>query len=219
MKQSITDLSNEKLESEIRRNPNDSCLWNELFTRLQRQLFPRALRTCNGNVHDTEDLVQDVFLDLVRVKKISDIKSLTAYAHTITRNKCSQWIKQKQKTEGLIVPTGSDRDDEEEYDIQSDQPAPDDRLVQDEVVDEVFSAIEAFFKHYPKHWEIIRLNMFDKLSHKEIAVQLGIREGASRRRLTKAVTELRTLCDKHNITPEGLKYAVGRYYDEMSEEE
>ena len=130
------------------------------------------------------------------VEKLSEIESLTAYAYTIMRNKCSQWIKQKQKTEGLFVPTGSDRDDEEDYDIPSDQPTPLDRLVQDEGVNEAFGLMEEFFERKPKQWELIRLKFFDRLSHQEIAVQLGISVGMSKKNLHKAVTVLRKLCDK-----------------------
>ena len=83
-----------------------------MFTRLKPKLFPRAMRTCNGNVHDAEEPVQDVFLALVeRLSEIKKWKSLTAYAHGIMRNKCSQWIKEKQKTEERIVPDRSDKDD------------------------------------------------------------------------------------------------------------
>ncbi|MFQ5753809.1 MAG: RNA polymerase sigma factor [bacterium] len=201
MKQSITDWSNEKLEREIRRNPNDSCLWNELFTRLKRQLFPRALRTCNGNVHEAEEIVQEAFLALVeRLSEIERWKSLTAYAHGIMRNKCSQWIKRKAP----------------EYNGDyNGQFEPNDQTVHDEV----FKVIKAFFKRKSMHWEIIRLKMFDKLSHADIAMQLGIREGASRARLHKAVTALRKLCDKHNITSEEFKGAIKRYYYEMPEQE
>lgn len=215
MEQSVTNLSDEKLEHEIRRNPNDSCLWNELFTRLQQQLFPRALRTCNGNMDYAEELVQDVFLALVeRLAEIKKWKSLTAYAHGIMRHKCSKWLEDKRKTEGRIVAPGSKEDDEQKDEIQSDQPDPGDRVV----YDEVFNVIKAFFMRKSMHWEIIRLNLFDQLSHTEIAVELGIREGASRARLHKAVTALRKLCDKHNITSEQLKHAIKRYYNEMPEQ-
>ncbi|MFQ6043892.1 MAG: RNA polymerase sigma factor [Candidatus Poribacteria bacterium] len=217
MKQSITDLSNDKLESEIRRNPNNSCLWNELFTRLEPQLFPRALRTCNGNLHDAEDIVQEVFLAMV--EKLSEIKSLTGYAHGIMRNKCSQWIKENQKMEERTVPPRPEGDDEPITDIQSDQSTPLERLVHDEDVDETFGLIEEFFGRKPKQWEIIGLKFFDKLPHKEIAAQLGISVGMSKKNLHKAVTALRKFCDKHNITSERLKHAVGRYYDEMPEQE
>jgi RNA polymerase sigma factor (sigma-70 family) len=216
MKQSVTDWSNEKLERKIQRNPNDACLWNELFTRLKPQLFPRALRTCNNNVHDAEDIVQEVFLAMV--EKLSEIKSLTGYAHGIMRNKCSQWIQQQQKTRGQIVSSESDEANEKANDIPSDQPTPLDRLVQDEGVNEAFGLMEEFFERKPKYWETIRLKFFDKLSHQEIALQLGISVGMSKKNLHKAVTALRKLCDKHNITPEEWKHAR-RYYDEMPEQE
>jgi len=198
MNQSTTNWSNEKLEREIRRHPNNSCLWNELFIRLKPQLFPRAMRTCNGNVHDAEEIVQDVFLALLE-KKLSDIRnSLIAYVHGIMRNKCNKWIKDQQ---GKLL--GFDRGDEGDDEIQSEQLDPSNQVVHDEV----FNVIKAFFKRKSIHWAIIRLNMFDKLSHTKIAVQLGISEGASRARLHKALTALRKLCDKHNITSEELKRA------------
>ena len=161
MKQSITDWSNEKLERKIRRNPNDACLWNELFTRLKPQLFPRALRTCNGNIHDAEDIVQEVFLAMV--EKLSEIKSLTGYAHGIMRNKCSQWIQQQQKTRGQIISSESDEANEKANDIPSDQPTPLDRLVQDEGVNKAFGLMEEFFERKPKHWEAIRLNIWKRI--------------------------------------------------------
>jgi len=157
------------------------------------------MNTCR-NEAEAEDLVQDVFL--VLVQKLFDIKkSLTAFAHGIMQNKCRQWIRQKRKT--------SDREEDE---IQSSQPDPSTQTV----YDEVFKVIEGFFNHQLEHWEIIRSNMIYKLSHADIAVQLGISEGASRTRLHRAVTALRGLCDKHNIAPDELRQAIKRYYNEMS---
>jgi hypothetical protein len=94
------------------------------------------------------------------IEKLSEIESLTGYAHGIMRHKCSQRIQQKQKTKELIVPSKPDEANDDIDDIQSDQPTPLDRLVQDEGVNEAFGLMQEFFDRKPKHWEIIRLKLF-----------------------------------------------------------
>jgi len=175
------------------------------------------MNTCH-NETEADDLVQNVFEILLKTKLSNIRDSLIKYAHVIMRNRCAQWIKERTRMRALIVPPKSDNDSDDD-DIQANQPEPGDELVQDEVCAKVSSIIEDFFEREPKHWKFIRLKHIDKLSHKEIAVELGISVGMSKKKLHKAVTALRKLCDKHNITSEELRLPIRRYYYEMPEAE
>ena len=62
MRRNLSKWSDEKLEREIRRHPDELSLWNELFTRLQPRLFLKAKRVCNNSAAEAEDLVQEIFL-------------------------------------------------------------------------------------------------------------------------------------------------------------
>ena len=196
----------EQLVGEIRRQPGNQDLWLLLFRRYQKLLYSMTYRTCNGNLSDTEDLLQEIHLALV--KAISKYEgrggaSVSTYIWRIAKYICGQHL--GRKPEEPIV------DDAGEGTI-SPQPTPETEVLIEEAARQIKKHLN------PDEWQVIKLFLLKKQAHAEIARRLGLPSaGASRKRLCLALSALRVVCETYNITAEELRFAMKRlYYDDVS---
>lgn len=129
-----------------------------------------------NNIFDTDDATQEAFIRFYRKNKhFEQDREEMYYLIRITINVCKDILKAKKR---YVIVT----EDEMNY-------IP---TLYDEthVKHNIFDYVAAL---KPKHKEIIIYKYIEDLSHKEIAQILGIKEETARKRLERAINELRKI--------------------------
>lgn len=128
-----------------------------------------------GNDDDVKDVLQDSFISIIthiETFKFQGKGSLKAWATRIVVNKSLMYLRDKKKTQQIIskddIPDNYDNDD-----LNVEHIPPD--IVQNMV------------KELPDGYRtVFNLYVFEEMSHKEIAVKLGIKEASSASQLHRA---------------------------------
>ena len=204
--------SDEQLVGDIRRQSGNQDLWTLLFKRYQKLLYSMSYRSCNGNLSDTEDLLQEIQLALVKAIPQYEGRggaSVSTFIWRVAKNVCGQHLTRRRRERERMV------DDEGQEVIEktvSPQPTPETEAFIEEAARQIKEHLN------PDEWQIINLFHLKKQAHTEIARRLGLpSEGASRKRLCLAVSALRAVCETYNITAEELRFAMKRLcYDDVS---
>ena len=206
MRQDATQWSDEQLVDEIRRYPGDKDLWPLLFQCYQKMLYSKAYRTCNGNREDTADLLQEIQLELVKaIPQYEGRRGATAstFIWRVAHNVCCQRLSRKQRESMITADAVGDEEPDVIEKIASSQPDPETEML----IKEAARKIEAHLD--PQAWKIIKWVHLKKWSHAKIVQKLGLpSEGASRKRLCDAVSALKAICKRYDITAEELRGAI-----------
>jgi RNA polymerase sigma-70 factor (ECF subfamily) len=146
--------------------------WNAGLTRYLRRRLPGRI--------DPEDLAQEVYVRLLRVEKLEQIKEPQAYLYRVASNVAAEWRMR-------AVHSKPHSDAELETLVATDTP--------ESLFDDAqFSAQldSALQKMTPMVRAVIYLKLREDLSHEEIAEHLGITTRMVRRMLTTGYAQLRT---------------------------
>lgn len=164
----------------------------EAFRQIYRHYFPRifayvAYRV--GSEEDTEDLVAEIFTSMLEGLGRFEYRgegAFTAWLFRIAHNRVAIFYRQRK---GQLAPVSLDA----LPDLQSDTPAPDERLIQKERLARLRDYITTLS---PRRQEIITLRFFGELKNKDIAEVLGIDERTVASHLCRAIEDLARKYDR-----------------------
>lgn len=149
-----------------------------LFGRHHRRLFGFLARL-TGDPHAAEDLVQEVFLRLLRFRgRYAGEGEFTTWLYRIARNVAADHHARRRDTVTLDAAP----------EFASDGEAPLDRLAQEERQQRLAAILQAL---PAAHREVLLLRGTEGLPHRELARALGCTEGAARVRLHRALAALK----------------------------
>ncbi|WP_343329285.1 RNA polymerase sigma-70 factor [Polaribacter staleyi] len=141
---------------------NDEKAFNTLFDRYYKKLLDYAL-TFTRDLQEAEDIVQQTFITLwTNRKKIDANKSIKSYLYRITHNSyIDAYRKQKHK--------------ETFFDEIKERALRDRVNDDDEIIEQRIAKLKTVIESLPdKCKEILQMNKFQGLKHKEIADLLDI---------------------------------------------
>ncbi len=154
-----------------------------IYERLSKKLFAICLRYI-VNTAEAQDVMQETFILIFhKINDYSNTGSFEGWAKRITVNNCLQKLRSNknfiQQLENL-----------EDYEQMGDAEA-DDLLFNP-------SELKILFNELPHKYKVV-LSLFaiDQLSHKEVGLQLGINENASRILLLRAKAALKSKILNH----------------------
>lgn len=150
-----------------------------LFDRHHRMLYNFFLRL-TSNQHISEDLVQEVFLRILKYRHTykGDSK-FTVWMFRIARNARIDYFRKDRRAQ---------HDDIEEKNLYSEEPNPDQLLERGQDVDLLKSALD---KIPVEDREVLMLSRFEQIKYREIAHILGCMEGTVKARVHRAMGRLR----------------------------
>ena len=152
------------------------------WDRIVREQGPLVYRTAwriLGHAADTEDVVQEVFLQAHQFVKTRAVRHWSGLLRRLAACRALDRLRQRRSTLSL-----------DGLDLPSNGEAPDEAAVSRELADRLRQAIAEL---PPREAEVFCLRYFDDLSYQEIAESLSISSGAVAMALHKARAKLETL--------------------------
>lgn len=150
------------------------------FERYHSSLYAYFLRHTRQRA-DSEDLVQDVFVKLSRLKDVSAIRDGEAFLFETGANLLKDWARRK-RTHGVQFDPGS-----KFVDIRDREPGPE-RVLQGKV--ELSEVVQALNGLSDKTRRIFILRRLEEVKCQEIASLYGISVKAVERHIAKALLHL-----------------------------
>ncbi|HEY8519344.1 MAG TPA: RNA polymerase sigma factor [Gammaproteobacteria bacterium] len=151
-----------------------------LFERHHARLYRFCLRM-TGNRQIAEDLVQDVFMRILKYRtSYKDEVEFAPWMFRIARNACADHLRR----DAHEAPLSDERMDEHEANAAAGEPAGDGRA---ELVRRALLALPADRR------EVLVLSRYEFKSYEEIARTLGCSVGAVKVRVHRAIKELRRI--------------------------
>lgn len=159
---------------------DDMSGFDEIYSKHYRRVYSICLRM-TGNVVESEDLTQEVFLQLHRkIKSFRGESPFTTWLHRLTVNHVLMHFRKHR------VHSEVSMDDGEKPDQTSDNP----RVML--IVDQI--ALDSAIAQLPKGYRVVFiLHDVEGYEHEEVAKILGIHPGTSKSQLHKARLRLRKL--------------------------
>jgi RNA polymerase sigma-70 factor (ECF subfamily) len=145
--------------------------WNAGLTRYLRRRLPGRI--------DPEDLAQEVYVRLLRVEQLEQIKEPQAYLYRVASNVAAEW-----RMRAVNARPHSDA----ELDNLVTTATPDSLLDDAQFAAQLDSALQAMT---PMVRAVVYLKLREDMSHEEIAGHLGITTRMVRRYLTTGYAHLR----------------------------
>jgi RNA polymerase sigma-70 factor (ECF subfamily) len=145
--------------------------WNAGLTRYLRRRLPERI--------DPQDLAQEVYVRLLRVEQLEQIKEPQAYLYRVASNVAAEW-----RMRAVHSKPHSDA----ELDALVTEPTPESLLDDAQFSAQLDSVLN---KMTPMVRAVIYLKLREDLSHEQIAEHLGITSRMVRRMLTTGYAQLR----------------------------
>lgn len=162
----------------IRCKSGDRIAQNGLY-RLYAGAMYNICRRMLGNEDDAQDLLQDVFVDVfLKLERLKEINTFSAWIKRITVNKCINSIKKKR-----ILSVSMD----DEMDFVNDESSDGDNFMAYESAN-IMQAIDQISDGCRT---VLNLYLFEGYDHKEIGQILAISESASKSQYSKAKAKVR----------------------------
>jgi RNA polymerase sigma-70 factor (ECF subfamily) len=145
------------------------------------------------NADDAEDLVQEVFLKVVKARHSFDTaQKFRPWLYQIARNHCLDFLRKKQRVSGELIDAqeveASPSATLGQRTIAHRAPSPRDEAITREEHEKVEHALESLDE---KARELLHLRFYQGLSYKEISSVLGISENSVGSALIRAVKKLK----------------------------
>jgi RNA polymerase sigma factor (sigma-70 family) len=155
--------------------------WDEVVREHSGRVFRLAYRL-TGNVHDAEDLTQDVFVRVFRSLSSYTPGTFEGWLHRITTNLFLDGVRRKQRIRfDALADDAADR--------VSGRESPPDRVVDDQMLD---GDIQAALDELPPDFRAaVVLCDIEGLSYEEIAATLDVKLGTVRSRIHRGRAQLR----------------------------
>jgi RNA polymerase sigma-70 factor (ECF subfamily) len=159
---------------------SDGAVVQAWFERYRRALYAYFLRHTRQRA-DAEDLVQDVFVRLSRVKDVSGIRDSEAFLFETAANLLKDWARRK-RTHGMQFDPAS-----ENFEVRDREPGPDRVLLAKAELSEVVQALNGLGE---KTRRIFILRRLEQVKCQEIASLYGISVKAVERHIAQALLHL-----------------------------
>ena len=167
--------------------------WDEVVREHSGRVYRLAYRL-TGNVHDAEDLTQDVFVRVFRSLSSYTPGTFEGWLHRITTNLFLDGVRRKQRIRfDALADDAADR-------VSGREPPPD-RAVDERMLDGDIQA--ALDQLAPDFRAAVVLCDIEGLSYEEIAATLGIKLGTVRSRIHRGRAQLRSALE-HRAPRAGL---------------
>ena len=156
--------------------------WDELVRQHSARVYRLAYRL-TGNMHDAEDLTQEVFVRVFRSLPSYTPGTFEGWLHRITTNLFLDMARRRQRIrfEGL--------GDQAAGLLRDDEPTPAQAFDARHLDTDVQQALEALA---PEYRAAVVLCDIEGLSYEEIATTLGVKLGTVRSRIHRGRAQLRT---------------------------
>lgn len=145
--------------------------WNAGLTRYLRRRLPGRI--------DPEDLAQEVYVRLLRVEKLEQIKEPQAYLYRVASNVAAEW---------RLRAVHSKPHSDAELETLVTTATPESLLDDEQFSTQLDAALQTMT---PMVRAVIYLKLREDMSHEEIAAHLGITPRMVRRMLTTGYAQLR----------------------------
>lgn len=150
----------------------------ELYKLYSKAMYNTTLRMVQ-NVHDAEDLLQSIFVEVfTKLDSFRYESSIGAWIKRIAINKCINFLKSKRLSFQELNPA-LDKTDE-----------PDEPQEQNFVVEKIVKAVHTLPEGYRVVFSLYAIEGYD---HEEIAQILGITEATSKSQYSRAKARLRAM--------------------------
>jgi RNA polymerase sigma-70 factor (ECF subfamily) len=153
--------------------------WERIVREHGPMVFGTAWRIL-GHAADTEDVVQDVFLEVFRLRADGSVRSWAGYLRKMAA--CRALDRLRQKRRPVVSLNG--------LALHSTEPGPELLAVENELAERLREAIAELPE---REAEVFCLRYFDDLSYQDIANALDINAGAVAQALHKARARLETM--------------------------
>jgi RNA polymerase sigma factor (sigma-70 family) len=156
--------------------------WEQVVREHSGRVYRLAYRL-TGNVHDAEDLTQEVFVRVFRSLSSYTPGTFEGWLHRITTNLFLDGVRRKKRVR--FDPLGDDAHER----VAGREPDPS-RVYEDtHLDDDVQAALDALS---PEFRAAVVLCDIEGLSYEEVAATLGIKLGTVRSRIHRGRSQLRT---------------------------
>jgi RNA polymerase sigma-70 factor (ECF subfamily) len=156
--------------------------WEQVVREHSGRVYRLAYRL-TGNVHDAEDLTQEVFVRVFRSLSSYTPGTFEGWLHRITTNLFLDGVRRKKRVR--FDPLGEDAHER----VAGREPDPS-RVYEDtHLDDDVQAALDALS---PEFRAAVVLCDIEGLSYEEVAATLGIKLGTVRSRIHRGRSQLRT---------------------------
>ncbi|MGL5927929.1 MAG: RNA polymerase sigma factor SigE [Dermatophilaceae bacterium] len=155
--------------------------WEQVVEQHSARVYRLAYRL-TGNVHDAEDLTQDVFIRVFRSLHTYQPGTFEGWLHRITTNVFLDRMRRKQRIRFDALS------DESAARLPSRGPGPEQAYTDSHFDDDVQRALDALS---PDFRAAVVLCDIEGLSYEEVAATLGIKLGTVRSRIHRGRAQLR----------------------------
>lgn len=189
------------LVADLRQGFQKAC--DELYDQLYHRLFFIAFRYVDNQM-EAEDIAIESLNKLFSSKEdFSSMQHITAWLMTVTRNRCADYIRKRDRQElvrakirmGLEMEEGLIRDMEES--------------------ERIFRLMLAIKRLPKKERMAIELYFFEEWSHKEIAAELNVKSQSVAKMKERAIKTLRDLLHPDRRTVEALLVCLLLYISQL----
>jgi RNA polymerase sigma-70 factor (ECF subfamily) len=172
------DCSNRSVVNPLEREVRPLSDWDRLVRDYGPVVFRTAWRIL-GHTADTEDVVQEVFLQAHQMAQSEEVRSWEALLRRLAACRALDRLRSRRRASEL-----------EEVAIASSDPGPEAVLMEQELAQRLR---EALTQLPAREAEVFCLRYFDDLAYEEIGRLVGITTGAVATALHKARAKLETL--------------------------
>ncbi|EDP71753.1 RNA polymerase ECF-type sigma factor [Flavobacteriales bacterium ALC-1] len=158
-------------------------VYNELFRKYYEPVTKYIYYKC-GNLHQAEDIVQNVFIKIWKLCATIIFSKAKSYIYTASNNAFLNEIEHKK----VILKH------KKTIEKHTDYESPDFKIEMEEFRVKLKDAINSLS---PKEKEVFLLSRVEDKTYKEIAEITGLTVKAIERRMSKALKELRETLGKH----------------------
>jgi len=135
------------------------------------------LRRLMGNDHEAEDILQDVWMTLVReLRQLRDPRTFSVWLYRITRNRAFRVLRRQGRLPQVSLKTDDDLPQDDSPEFTAEDAA------------DIHAALD---KLSLEHREILVLRFFEDMSYEQLADLIGCNPGTVRSRLHYAKQMLR----------------------------
>jgi len=137
-----------------------------------------------GNVHDAEDVVQDVFVHAFNARaERKEVRNVGAYLYSMTANACTDLLRERQRR-GTPLP----------FDAAPQVPEAGEPTPNPVVLAEETARAEQLLRRLPRvQADAVRLRVFGELTLNEVAEAMGRSTNTANSRLRYAFKKLRRI--------------------------
>ncbi len=166
--------------------------FDDIVRRYQDRLFNFCLRY-TGNPADAEEIVQETFLKAYRaLKRFRGDSKFSTWLFQISKNLCiNRFHRKRRRMENRHVSIQETNDDQSPvYQLESDDPSPQDNVLQNELNEQLAQAISELDSHYRA---ALVLRDVEGLDYSEISSILKVPVGTVKSRIHRGRTELQKI--------------------------